>query len=165
MASRRQDKCANQLAEQMAMRFKYQRMIDSLENCPPAHYESREFTAYRFVFEDLTHQNNFLPVLEIKPKRINAQEFVTEQAKCLGYALSLFDSLEHAQRRHQQISRYNKNFYKKVGTHVAEGEIASTDGVASPVDENGHISLHEFEGVNLQPKFRVVVEVYDARKS
>jgi hypothetical protein len=87
------------------MRFKYQRMIESLANCPPVHYESREFIAYRFVFEDLTHQNNFLPVLEIKPKRINAQEFVTEQAKCLGYALSLFDSLEHAQRRYQQISR------------------------------------------------------------
>jgi hypothetical protein len=149
----------------MATRFKYQPMIESLANCPPAHYESPEFVAYRFVFGDLTHQNNFLPVLEFKPKRINAQEFASEQAKCLGYALSLFDSLEHAQRRYQQISRYNKNFYKTVGTHVAEGEIESTDGLASPVDDNGHISLHEFEGADLPAKFRVIAEVYHARKN
>lgn len=112
------------------MPFKYGHNIEGFENCPPGHYESREFTAYRFVFGEITHRGNFLPVLEIKPKRINAPEFMADQTKCLGYALSLFDSLEHAQRRYQQISRYNKNFYKTVGTHVAEGEIESTDGAA-----------------------------------
>jgi hypothetical protein len=149
----------------MAMQFKYGRKIEGFANCPPTHYESRAFAACRFVFAEMSHPNNFLPVLAIKPKRINAPDFVTEQAKCLGYALSLFDTLEDAQRRYQQLSRYNKNFYKTVGTHIASGEIERTDGVASPVDDNGHISLHEFAGADLPAKFRVIAEVYYVGKN
>jgi hypothetical protein len=105
-----------------------------------------------------------LPVLEIKPKRINSPEFATTQAKCLGYALSLFDSIEHAQRRYQQITRYNKNFYKTAGTHIASGQIEKSDGMASLVDSNGHISLHEFENTELRSKFRVIIEVHHVKK-
>lgn len=148
-----------QIGYLIVIHFKYEHAIDDRENCPPAYYESREFTAYRFVFEEINDKNNFLPVLEIKPKRINSPEFATEQAKCLGYALSLFDSVENARRRYRQISRYNKNFYKTVGTHIAGGRIEKQDGVASPVDDNGHVSLHEFEHADLSSKFRVISEV------
>jgi hypothetical protein len=104
------------------MRFKYEHSIQHLENCPPSHYERREFVAYRFVFEDLHHKNNFLPVLMIKPKRINAPEF-------------------------------------------ASGQIEKTDGVASPIDDNGHISLHEFDHTDLQSKWHVIAEAYPVKKN
>lgn len=114
--------------------------------------------AHRFVFENLIHPNNFLPVLIVNPPRMLTPQFAEEGAKCLGYALSLFDTLAHAHRRYRQISQYNKNFYKTVGTHIASGQIELTDGVASPVDEHGHITLHEFEEADLASKFQIVAE-------
>lgn len=140
------------------MRFKYGRELSDLEDCPPAYYESRNFTAYRFVFSELTHPNNFLPALRINPRRINSPSFESDSSRCLGYALSLFDTLENAQRRYRQISRFNRNFYKIAGTHIAGGLIEAADGLASPPDSHGHISLHEAENVDLVAKFRVIEE-------
>lgn len=141
------------------MKFKYGRELSALEECPPSYYESRAFTAYRFVFPDLGHANNFLPALKINPRWLNSPSFVSETARCMGYALSLFDTAENARRRYQQISRFNRNFYKIVGTHIARGEIAERDGVASPSDGHGHVSLHEAENVELASKFRIVEEI------
>ena len=141
------------------MRFKYARELSDLEDCPPAYYERRDFTAHRFVFADLSHANNFLPALKISPRRIHSPPFVSDTARCLGYALSLFDTLENAHRRYRQISRFNRNFYKVVGTHIARAQIESADGLASPPDGHGHISLHEAENVDLGAKFRIVEEL------
>lgn len=154
-----------QIGYSAVMQLKYGQYINELGNCPPAYYEGRTFVAYRFVFENLQHRNNFLPVLAVNPKRISSPEFAANQAKCLGYALSLFDSVANAERRYQQISRYNKNFYKTVGTHIAGGQIVKADGLASPVDDNGHISLHESEQAALSAKFRVLGEVHHAQRS
>ena len=147
------------------MQLKYEAIIYALENCPPTHYASREFIAYRFVFENLANRNNFLPVLQVNPRRSIAPQFAGDQAKCLGYALSLFDSLAHAQKRYRQISQYNKNFHKTVGTYIAAGQIGLTDGVVSPVDEHGHITLHEFEQTKLASKFQIVAEADHVKKS
>lgn len=77
----------------------------------------------------------------------------------MGYALSLFDTAENARQRYRQISRFNRNFHKIVGTHIASGEIEKKDGVASPPDGHGHISLHEAEDVELVWKFQIVEEI------
>jgi hypothetical protein len=140
------------------MQYKYAHFINELTACPPPHYENREFTAYRFVFADINHTNNFLPVLAIKPSRAISTEFTQDDTKCLGYALSLFDTFENAGRRYRQISRYNRNFSKMVGTHIAKGEIATTDGLASSPDDTGHISLHEYQHTDLKMKFRIIGE-------
>jgi len=141
------------------MKFKYGRELSGLEDCPPTYYENRDFIAYRFVFSDLAHINNFLPALKITPQRINAPSFVSDTARCLGFALSLFDTVENARHRYHQISLFNRNFSKVVGTHIARGQIAAADGLASPPDGHGHISLHEAENVDLAIKFRIVEEI------
>ena len=82
----------------------------------------------------------------------------------MGYALSLFDSLDNARKRYNQIRRYNKNFHKFVGTHIASGHIESADGVSSITDEKGHITLHPSADVDLVHKFEIVEEVYHANK-
>ncbi|HRJ42001.1 MAG: hypothetical protein KJZ86_18005 [Caldilineaceae bacterium] len=133
--------------------------MPDLEDCPPAYYESRDFIAYRFVFANLDHTNNFLPALKISPRRVNSPSFASDTARCLGYAFSLFDTLENARQRYRQISRFNRNFHKILGTHIARGQIESSEGLASPPDRHGHISLHEAESVDLVAKFRVVEEI------
>jgi hypothetical protein len=37
--------------------------------------------------------------------------------------------------------------------HIAAGSIDKTDGVVSKIDDNGHLSLHEFATTDLAAKF------------
>jgi len=91
----------------------------------------------------------------INPKR----NFPDPSGQCLGYALSLFDSLENAQNRYRDMVKGRPTLRKKLGSHIAEGVIEETDGIISEVNSAGHFSLHEFEGTNLQQKFEIVLEV------
>lgn len=139
------------------MTFKYQEYIDNLSiQCPPSEYLPKELQAFRFVFDasDQLSKNNFLPVLIIKPSRqLNPD---TSAAKCQGYALSLFDTKENAEKRYSQLITKRPKLRKSLGTHLAKGFIASTDGLASKVDENGHFSLHEFANIDLSRNFNIV---------
>lgn len=48
---------------------------------------------------------------------------------------------------------------KALGDHIARGMINETDGLVSKISENGHFDLHEFEGAELNKKFRVICSV------
>jgi len=137
------------------MHFKYKAFINPIPNCPPEDSQSQEITAFRFVFEDLNHQNNFIPVLLINPPRINTPTFKKDANKCAGYALSFFDTLENAKKRYFELKykRGLKNIHKILGTHIAQGVIRENDGVISKVDKHGHFNLHEFEEVDLKSQF------------
>jgi len=139
------------------MNFKYKKQIEQLSTqCPPSNYKSKDISAFRFVFEAENDKakNNFLPVLIIKPKRQLKPD--NDTVKCQGYALSLFDSQENAEKRYYKLRKRNKNISKTLGDCLATGTIDKTDGVASEVDNNGHFSLHEFENTDLAAKFNII---------
>ncbi len=141
------------------MSFKYQKHIEALfVQCPPFDYTSCKRVAFRFVFEEThnNYRNNFLPVLIIKPARKNGRRFKKEPSKCRGYALSFFDTLEHIREQYAELKRDHPNISDIIGTHIAQGIIDKEDGVVSQIDHKGHFSLHEFEGTQLQTKFRIV---------
>jgi hypothetical protein len=136
--------------------FKYQNYINQLsEPCPPSNYQPKAMTAYRFVFEETSSKskNNFLPILMIQPKR---QLNFNDTQKCQGYALSLFDTQENAEKRYLKLKKQIKNISKTLGTHLAEGQITQQDGVVSKTDNNGHFSLHEFNNTDLSSKFSII---------
>lgn len=147
------------------MRFKYQSEIESIPDCPPDDYKSQRLKAFRFVFEDTNHQNNFRPVLIIKPRRRKTGMFRRNTAKCQGYGLSFFDSLENAHQKYFKLIKIRPQLAKTLGTHIAEGVIDRTDGVVSKINREGHFTLHEFEQVDLKDKFSPVLEVYDNAKN
>jgi len=134
--------------------FKYQEYINELSNCPPSDYQPIEMTAYRFVFEENQEQseNSFLPVLIIKPHR----KFNTPQQRCKGYALSLFNTQNHAEQRYNQLRKNRPDISQTLGTHLAKGIIDKTDGIASSVDQKGHFNLHEFQHTDLSQKFEII---------
>jgi len=146
------------------MRFKYRKEIASIPDCPPDHYENRILIVYRFVFEDISDERNFSPVLILKPKRIHARMFRRDEAKCQGYGLSLFNTLENAQRKYLKLIKNRPKLAKKLGTHIAQGLIEESDGVVSPINREGHLTLHESEQADLKRKFRLVMEVYNDGK-
>ena len=138
------------------MRFKYQEYIDKLSiQCPPQNYESKEMPAFRFVFEpnDERAVNNFKPVLVIAPQRNLKPD--TEATRCQGYALSLFDTRENAEKRYLKLTKKRKKLRDTLGTHIAAGAIDKTDGVISKIDDSGHLSIHEFATADLAAKFAI----------
>lgn len=139
------------------MRFKYQKYLDKLPNCPPTNYESEEIVGFRFVFKDPRHKNNFLPVLIIKPNRINS---FNDEGKCKGYGLSLYDSLENAKASYSYLQKRFKNINRTIGTHIAEGLIDKEDGVVSEVGSNGHFTLHESENSEIKSAFNIAIKVH-----
>ncbi len=132
--------------------FKYQKQIENIPNCPPPACRPVNTQAFRFVFEDTNHRNNFLPVLLISPKR----QLSKNTEKCSGYALSFFNSLEKARSRYLKLKRVNRNIGKLLGTHIAKGFINETDGLASEADKCGHFDLYEVENADLKKKFCVI---------
>lgn len=138
------------------MRFKYEKQIVNLPECPPEKYRGEQLPAFRFVFANITHKDNFLPVLLKNPRRR-----LSGNAKCQGYGLSFFDSLENAQTRYLKLRKNYRNIHKGIGTHIANGMIEENDGVVSEIDERGHFTLHEFEQIDLKSKFSLTMKVYD----
>jgi len=136
--------------------FKYQSNISVLPNCPPADYQQVRIQAFRWVFEDDNHPNNFRPPLAINPHRRKDKRFRgNDQMTCAGYALSLFTTLEQAKKRYDYFYVNSPDhFPESVGTHIAQGLIEEPDGLASKTDNSGHFELHEFAGTNLKPKFQ-----------
>ncbi len=133
--------------------FKYRYFLDNFRDCPPGDFEELDVTAYRWVFEDLTEERNFQPVLIAKPSRISDVMFQTETAKCQGYGLSFFDSLENARNRFERINAFfqerDQKFSLEVGTKVAAVSLNPTNGVGSKPSSGksnkGQFTFHEYQ--------------------
>ena len=121
--------------------FKYQTYFENLTvPCPPADYEAQNKTAFRWIFDELEGEDNFIPVYFKNPKRFNEK---SDKERCRALGLSFFDTLEMAERRFLQLKkRLGQEAYKTLGTHVASGEIAEEDGVNSIADVGGHFTHH-----------------------
>jgi len=132
--------------------LKYQKQTEEIPNCPSPDCKSLTIEAFRFVFEDIHHRNNFLPALLINPKR----QLTKDSDKCSGYALSFFCSAETAKSQYLKLKKRNKNIGKSIGTHIAQGVVNETDGLVSEINRNGHFDLHEFENTDLKNKFRII---------
>ncbi len=143
------------------MQYKYEEYINSIGiTCPPSDYIQKQRVSFRFVFDDPAHENNFIPVLMISPRRINSRRFRDPQNKCKGYALSLFDSLEHAINRYKLLEKDTPNIHKTIGKCISKGDLIKRDGVVSLIDKKGHFNLHEFLHTNLANKFSVVFHIW-----
>lgn len=134
-----------------SLSYKYDSQIEPLDNCPPESAQQQEKTGFRFVFADIGNEKNFLPVSMLNPKRQLAQS-----SKCSGYALSMFDSLVNARKKYNNLSKSHPNIGKTLGTHIARGTIASTDGLVTETNAQGHFDLYEFSNCDLSATFQIV---------
>lgn len=133
------------------LQYKYGIEINKLDNCPPADTQERNGEGYRFVFDEIGDERNFLPVLVLNPKRQ-----ITQTQECSGYALSFFDTLENARRKYESLLRSHRNIGKTLGTYIASGWISNADGFVSPTNAGGHFNLFEFSGCDLSATFQIV---------
>ncbi len=138
-------------------KYKYDIEISNFEDCPPKHYQEIDENAYRFVKNDINHPNNFLPVLLIKPKRINSMD--SDSKKCQGYGLSLFNSKNNASKKLRSLINRKPNLANTLASCVAEGKLEKEHGVASEPNSSGHFTFHEYDGIDLGPKFKIILKL------
>lgn len=137
------------------MKFKYLNEFDKLKltNCPPSEYKPLRMTAYRFMFQDPMHPNNFKPVFLLNPQRINDAKDYT--SKCQGFGLSLFVEEGGAKAKYARFMFKSKGkFAKLVGTYLASLVLTEEDGVGSEPEEYNfsHFNFHEYLGTDLAQK-------------
>lgn len=139
-------------------KHKYYKVIKGLSlkvSCPSENCEAVDKLTYRFVYEDIKNEDNFLPqaIKAIKEGRPPMRR-ITEENTCEDYALSLFISEPTIREQWDGFSKRTKQLLGY--SHIASGKIQKTDGVVTPEEEKGHFNLHEFIETNLQPKFKIV---------
>jgi hypothetical protein len=140
------------------MTFKYQSYHEKIDcQCPPLEkYEPTIRTCYRWVHEDINHNNNFLP-----PQLIGVEK---EPADCVNFcgnlALSFFNTIENAEKRYLSLWGKIATFPETVGNSIAEGVIYERDGIASrPSKKTGHFDLHEASEVTFTGRFKVIKRI------
>lgn len=135
-------------------KLKYQAYLEKFPNCPPDNFVPVNRDGFRWVHEDV-NENDFIPLnaLKVPPQRLLDHS----DLMCMGYGLSLFDTLEKAQVRYRNLY-IRKNelmksiFIEDVGDHVAHLSINEEDGIADEPNDIGHFTFHEFAEVGLQKK-------------
>jgi hypothetical protein len=137
------------------MRFKYQYLVDDLglNDCPPKDFGTSDRKAFRFIFQNIEHENNFKPIALINPKRLN--DFEESSQKCQSFGLSLFAEKQKAEMHYiKMMQKTAGKFGKTVGSHLAELQLLKTDGVHSNPEEahNSHFTFHESVDSNLKSK-------------
>ncbi|MBK7937551.1 MAG: hypothetical protein IPJ82_10850 [Lewinellaceae bacterium] len=131
------------------MIFKYQNEMKTarLEDCPPNDYAASSIIAFRFVFSEIYHPNNFRPVGLIDPQRLN--EFKENPKKCQALGLSMFSEAAKAQDRFDYLQRKTAGKFANIaGSYLATLNLEATDGIHSKRHDS-HFTFHEFENVNL----------------
>ena len=141
----------------MAENFKYSSELDEIFKISnfkcASNYKEYNNLAYRWAFEDIKDKRNFLP-------RATFTDIPNhEQIKnsCGGWSLSLFVTKPQAREALMKQIKKRPNIYKKLGTHIAEGNIDNKDGLFGDHNqETGHFEFMEYQNVDLSLKFRIV---------
>jgi len=138
------------------MKFKYQNEFNDMEElCPPHDCLKGNLAAYRWVFDEVEAEGNFLPLAKKNPSRVLSMR---DKDKCKAHSLSMFVSKESAKKRFQYFydGLMKEKAFKMLGTHIAEGNIKEIHGVNSIEDRRGHFSHFQYEKVDLSVIFRII---------
>ncbi|MEE9407561.1 MAG: hypothetical protein V3V28_05750 [Polaribacter sp.] len=132
-------------------KYKYQNEIEGSEICDLSKFIEQERIAFRWTFEDIKDSRNFIPRPFLNPK--------TNTNNCTVWGISLFDTKENGVNRMNKLKAKSRNIYKKLGTHIAKGDIVNENGVSDLVNAEGHFTLIEYIDVDLSQKFNVLGEL------
>jgi hypothetical protein len=138
------------------MEFQYTEEFKKLAvQCPPETYIAKNTTVFRWVFEDIKDERNFLPLPYRNPKRFLSLDDLT---KCQSFSLSLYDTEKNAKQQFLKLqSKIGKNAYKALGTNIAKADITENDGVSDqPNIVTGHISYHFVIGFDYENAFTII---------
>jgi hypothetical protein len=133
------------------MRFKYAEKIKDLDNCPPRAAAPGVSLAFRFVHNPIRCPDHFRPVAVVQPNRV-----LRHHECCEAWSLSFFVSREAALAKFKSLQKSNKQIHKRLGDHLASGNLTATDGHLTAPNGHGHFSLFEDESSNFSGRFQII---------
>lgn len=144
------------------MPLKYQTEIDDLQlsiSCPTQTISPNDIEAFRFCFNPIEHDLNFLPNVVFDRRTSKPFNFkkATEDVRCSRCGASFYTTLKSAVNKWSALSdqiRENLAY-----THIANGILNSTDGVMKQPDKTGHFGFYESDIANLPTKFRLITKL------
>ncbi|MCQ8870101.1 hypothetical protein [Vibrio splendidus] len=136
--------------------MKYQTELLSVANCPPQACSPQNIRAYRFVYDPLD-STSFLPQGIKDPARAHKETRVP--VKCSLYALSMFTTEQKAIEKYRDLKKFVKNIDKTIGSHLAEGQVTTTDGTMSTPNRKGHFDVFEYSGVDFTNSFSISTDL------
>ncbi len=143
------------------MSLKYQSEIDALglTFCPDAVVPETEIEAFRFSFNPIENELNFVPNVIFDRQRNSPfnYEKATAEKKCLRCGASFYLNLESAINKWNNISERIRELLGY--THIANGKLDSNDGLMRVPDITGHFTFYELETANLTTKFNLISEL------
>jgi hypothetical protein len=131
------------------MKLKYLKEISGLP-CELESFVEQDRISFRWVFSDINDKRNFEPVYK-DPKR--------QQTTCSGFALSFYDDQILAKKRLLELTKDKENLFKKLGNHIAVGNLEKSDGISNKSNSQGHFDHFEYDNVILNTKFEIVEKV------
>lgn len=142
------------------MALKYQNEIDNLKleiSCPSESFETQnEIEAYRWTFDPINHQHNFLPNIVFDRVTNSTVNYSKKMplVKCNRCGASFFTSLESAKTAFGVVNGRLSDVLKLTYTHIAKGTLNKSDGLMKKPDQHGHFGFYEYEKSNLVEKFK-----------
>lgn len=136
-------------------RFQYQEILDNLAvPCPPPDYRERETVAYRWVFDTMEDERNFLPQYVKNPNRFDNKP---DLEKCTALGLSFFEQASQANDRFAYLkSRVSPAYHPAMETNLAMGVIKQEFGKTGEANDFGHFTHFPFEEAVLSKYFTIV---------
>ena len=138
------------------MNFKYNSQLQLIRkeyniDCPCKDAMNINTITYRWVYDDITNEANFIPSGIRNPRKFPPGRI---ENKCNQFALSMFETEEQGIK---YFHSFKPRLRRKLGyTHIAKGYVNHNDGLANPSDEQGHFGFHEYEKVELTHKFEII---------
>ena len=121
--------------------FKYSKELKEAEKrgaVLPSLSVPNDTNAYRFVFSN-NIPNSYIPVYLMSPKRATTAA-EKNKLKTSGYALSLFNTEDNAQKEYAKLCATHRNIKLTIGDTVSYGVLTSKDGMISKINSsNGHL--------------------------
>lgn len=112
-------------------------------------YIEKETIAFRWTFSDINDIRNFSPMA------LDEGNFSSKK-RCGGWALSFHKDEIASKDAWDELISNRPNKYKKIGTHIAKGNIYKMDGKCSEPNGKLHFNLIEYNNVNLIPNFKII---------
>ena len=135
-------------------RLRNQTIMDDLFiKCPAENFIEKETNAYRWVFEEIEDERNFMPQYLKQPKRFNTKP---PKVICQSLGISLYHTKEHARKKFLFLKRQlTEKAYEYLGTKIAEGQIKPIFGLTNDANEEGHFTHYPYETIELKEYFKI----------
>ena len=122
--------------------LRYQAEIASIANCSKSATAPFSGPLYRGIKGEAATSGDFLPHAILYP---GLYESTPIAKRCPFWSLSMFESPTQMFQRFAAVERTSRKYKKLTGMYCARLDLASTDGIRTHANSEGHVEFFPYE--------------------